>query len=93
MNGSGRKPVGWELSAEQAILEQEPLRAKRLLYGIAFVVILLAAWAYVAEVDTVTRGQGKVIPSRQVQIVGSQDGGVITDILVREGDRVDRGKC
>jgi len=92
MNGSGRKPVGWELSAEQAILEQEPLRAKRLLYGIAFVVILLAAWAYVAEVDTVTRGQGKVIPSRQVQIVGSQDGGVITDILVREGDRVDRGQ-
>lgn len=92
MNGSGRKPVGWELSAEQAILEQEPLRAKRLLYGIAFVVILLAAWAYVAEVDTVTRGQGKVIPSRQVQILGSQDGGVITDILVREGDRVDRGQ-
>lgn len=92
MNGSGRKPVGWELSAEQAILEQEPLRAKRLLYGIAFVVILLVAWAYVAEVDTVTRGQGKVIPSRQVQILGSQDGGVITDILVREGDRVDRGQ-
>lgn len=92
MNGSGHKPVGWELSAEQAILEQEPLRAKRLLYGIAFVVILLAAWAYVAEVDTVTRGQGKVIPSRQVQILGSQDGGVITDILVREGDRVDRGQ-
>jgi len=92
MNGAGRKPVGWELSAEQAILEQEPLRAKRLLYGIAFVVILLAAWAYVAEIDTVTRGQGKVIPSRQVQILGSQDGGVITDILVREGDRVDRGQ-
>lgn len=92
MSGAGQKPVGWELSAEQAILEQEPLRAKRLLYGIAFVVILLAAWAYVAEVDTVTRGQGKVIPSRQVQILGSQDGGVITDILVREGDRVDRGQ-
>ena len=92
MSGAGQKPVGWELSAEQAILEQEPLRAKRLLYGIAFVVILLVAWAYVAEVDTVTRGQGKVIPSRQVQILGSQDGGVITDILVREGDRVDRGQ-
>lgn len=44
-----RRPdsIGWELSAEQAILEQEPLRAKRLLYGIASVVMLLAAWAYV----------------------------------------------
>lgn len=89
-----RRPdsIGWELSAEQAILEQEPLRAKRLLYGIASVVILLAAWAYVAEVDTVTRGQGKVIPSRQVQILGSQDGGVITDIMVREGDLVAKGQ-
>jgi adhesin transport system membrane fusion protein len=89
-----RRPdaIGWELSAEQAILEQEPLRAKRLLYGIASVVMLLAAWAYVAEIDTVTRGQGKVIPSRQVQILGSQDGGVITDIMVREGDLVAKGQ-
>lgn len=89
-----RRPdsIGWELSAEQAILEQEPLPAKRLLYGIASVVILLVAWAYVAEVDTVTRGQGKVIPSRQVQILGSQDGGVITDIMVREGDLVAKGQ-
>ena len=89
-----RRPdaIGWELSAEQAILEQEPLRAKRLLYGIASVVILLVAWAYVAEVDTVTRGQGKVIPSRQVQLLGSQDGGVITDIMVREGDLVAKGQ-
>jgi len=84
--------IGWELSAEQAILEQEPLRAKRLLYGIASVVVLLVAWAYVAEIDTVTRGQGKVIPSRQVQILGSQDGGVITDIMVREGDLVAKGQ-
>jgi adhesin transport system membrane fusion protein len=84
--------IGWELSAEQAILEQEPLRAKRLLYGIASVVVLLVAWAYVAEIDTVTRGQGKVIPSRQVQILGSQDGGVITDIMVREGDLAAKGQ-
>jgi len=84
--------IGWELFAEQAILEQEPLRAKRLLYGIASVVVLLVAWAYVAEIDTVTRGQGKVIPSRQVQILGSQDGGVITDIMVREGDLVAKGQ-
>jgi adhesin transport system membrane fusion protein len=91
---TNRRPdaIGWELSAEQAILEQEPLRAKRLLYGIASVVMLLLAWAYVAEIDTVTRGQGKVIPSRQVQILGSQDGGVITDIMVREGDLVAKGQ-
>ncbi len=83
--------LSWDLMAEQAIIEQEPLRARRLLYAIAVSVIMLVVWASWAEVDIVTRGQGKVIPSRQVQVLGSQDGGVITDIRVREGDRVNRG--
>ena len=54
--------------------------------------MLLVVWSAFAQIDTVTRGQGKVIPSRQVQIVGSQDGGVITEILVREGDTVSKGQ-
>jgi len=83
--------ITWDLMAEQAIIEQEPLRARRLLYAIAVAVVMLVVWASWAEVDIVTRGQGKVIPSRQVQILGSQDGGVITDIRVREGDMVRRG--
>jgi len=94
-DGSHRVPSGaidWDLLAEQALLEQEPIRAKRLLYGIAGVVVLLILWSAIAEIDTVTRGQGKVIPSRQVQILGSQDGGVITEILVREGDDVEAGE-
>lgn len=84
--------LGWDLLAEQAVIEQEPLRARKLLYGICIVVVVLLAWSAFAPVDTVTRGQGKVIPSRQVQVVGSQDGGIITEILVREGDRVAKGQ-
>ena len=84
--------VDWDVLAEQALIEQEPLRAKRLLYGLAGVVILLVIWASISDIDTVTRGQGKVIPSRQVQIIGSQDGGVVTEILVREGDVVQKGQ-
>ena len=84
--------VDWDVLAEQALIEQEPLRAKRLLYGLAGVVILLVVWASISDIDTVTRGQGKVIPSRQVQIIGSQDGGVVTEILVREGDVVQKGQ-
>jgi adhesin transport system membrane fusion protein len=82
----------WDIMAEQAVIEQEPLRAKRLLYGIAIIVTLLLVWSAFSEVDTVTRGTGKVIPSRQVQILGSQDGGVITEILVSEGDVVAKGQ-
>jgi len=40
----------------------------------------------------VVRGQGKVVPSRQVQVVQSLDGGVVEEILVRPGQRVDAGQ-
>jgi adhesin transport system membrane fusion protein len=46
-------------------------------------------WAAVSRVDEVTRGEGKVIPSRQLQILQSLDGGVVEEILVREGDIVE----
>ena len=52
--------------------------------------VCLIIWSAVAKIDEVTRGQGKVIPSRQVQVIQSQDGGVVTEILVREGDFVEK---
>jgi adhesin transport system membrane fusion protein len=54
------------------------------------VVVLLVAWASLAHVDEVTRGEGRVIPSRQLQLVQSLDGGVVSEILVHEGQVVER---
>ncbi|WP_439101385.1 HlyD family type I secretion periplasmic adaptor subunit [Congregibacter sp.] len=85
------KQLGWSELADRAAIEDEPLRARGLLYGIAAVVLLLIVWSSFAEIDTVTRGQGKVIPSQQVQVIGSQDGGVIREILISEGDAVQAG--
>ena len=82
---------GWSDLADRAVIEQEPVRARGLLYGVAVVVVILVTWSSFAEIDEVTRGDGKVIPSSQLQVIGSQDGGVITDILVRPGDLVRRG--
>ncbi|GAB4360942.1 MAG: HlyD family type I secretion periplasmic adaptor subunit [Immundisolibacter sp.] len=49
-------------------------------------------WAALAEVDEVTRAEGQVIPSRQVQVVQNLEGGIVREILVREGDVVDKGQ-
>jgi len=84
--------LSWDIMAEQAVIEQEPLRARRLLYALIGTFLLILLWSAISEIDTVTRGQGRVIPSRQVQIIGSQDGGVITEILVRVGDTVQKGQ-
>ena len=48
----------------------------------------LIVWSQWAELDQVTRAQGRVVPFARVQVVQSEEGGVISAINVREGDRV-----
>ena len=92
MSDPSDAPHNWQQDSHRAYLEQQPLRARALIYGIAIVVVALVIWSAVAEIDEVTRGQGKVIPSRQVQVIQSQDGGVVTEILVKEGQVVEKGQ-
>ncbi|HSA80779.1 MAG TPA: HlyD family type I secretion periplasmic adaptor subunit, partial [Geminicoccaceae bacterium] len=49
-------------------------------------------WASWAKLDEVTRGDGKVIPSSQVQVVQNLEGGIVAAIAVREGEIVDPGQ-
>ena len=49
-------------------------------------------WAHFAVLDEVKRGDGRVIPARQIQVVQSLEGGIIDQILVHEGDIVNRGQ-
>lgn len=84
--------LNWGDEADWARLQQEPLRARRLLHLIVVVVLLLLGWAAMAPLDEVTRGEGKVIPSSQVQIIQSVDGGQVKELLVREGQEVMPGQ-
>ena len=88
----GENDVDWVADADWAHLQQEPIRARALLRGALLVLVLLVAWAGYAKVDEVTRGEGRVIPSSQLQVVQSFDGGVVEEILVKEGDTVDAGQ-
>ena len=82
----------WRSDADWAVLQQEPLRARALLRISAVVIVLLILWAAFAEIDEVTRGQGKVVPTSQVQIIQSVDGGVVEVIAVKEGQVVEPGQ-
>lgn len=53
---------------------------------------LFLIWASLAQVDEVTRGQGRVIPSSKAQIVQSAEPASIESILVRSGQRVRKGQ-
>ena len=47
-----------------------------------------AAWSYIGQLDVVSSAVGEVIPSTQVKSVQHLEGGIVREILVREGDRV-----
>jgi len=49
-------------------------------------------WAYVSPIDELARGEGKVIPSEKIQTIQSLDGGIISDILINEGQIVKKGQ-
>ncbi|AZL87106.1 HlyD family type I secretion periplasmic adaptor subunit [Aliivibrio salmonicida] len=75
-----------------ALLLNTPTNAKILLWIIAVFFCISIAWASWAEIDKVTVGQGKVIPSSQLQIVQNLEGGLVKDMLVKEGDQVTKGQ-
>lgn len=82
----------WASDADWARMQQDPIRARAFLYTFALAVAALITWAYFASIDEVTRGTGRVIPSSQLQKVQSFDGGVVQEILVREGQLVEAGE-
>ncbi len=86
-----RDDLDWDEEADLAIKEQTPLKAKLLLYAILVILLIVIIWAWLAKVDEITRGEGRVIPSRHLQVIQSLDGGIVTEILVREGDLVKVG--
>ena len=71
----------------------EALDASRKLILVSSVGMLtLLVWSSIAEVDEVTRGMGKVIPSSQAQLVQPAEPSVVADILVRSGELVKQGQ-
>lgn len=78
--------------ANLTIVEQSPHGARVLIRVAALAVFVLLIWAAFAKLDEVTKGEGKVIPSRQLQVIQSLDGGSVQEILVREGQQVKKGQ-
>lgn len=84
--------LDWADDADWARLQQEPLRARALLRLAFLFLLLLVLWAAYAELDEVTRGDGKVVPTSQVQVIQSVDGGIVEELPVREGQLVEAGQ-
>lgn len=66
-----------------------PSRAANLfLYTICALVLFFFLWAALSRLDEITRGMGQVVPTIEPQIVQSLEGGILQELLVKEGDLV-----
>ena len=65
--------------------------SRKLLWSITGFFVSFLLWAGLTEIDEVTRSQGRVVPSSQLQVVQNLEGGIVAEILVRPGDRVKVG--
>lgn len=72
--------------------EELPLARHLQLFFIILTIVTFVVWANFAKLDEITRGQGKVVPSSEVQVIQHQEGGTVQALLVKEGDTVDTGQ-
>ena len=77
----------------RAAVELKTPKTSRVLLACSIALIFVALiWANFAILDEVKRGNARVIPSRQLQVVQSLEGGIVLEILVQEGSFVKQGQ-
>ncbi|MBN2647864.1 MAG: HlyD family type I secretion periplasmic adaptor subunit [Thiotrichales bacterium] len=79
-------------SLSQASLEKPTVRSQLVVWILLLVVIWAIVWANYAELDKIVRGDGKVVPSTQIQVIQNLEGGIVESLFVKAGDQVKIGQ-
>lgn len=75
----------------KALLDDSPRVVRITLWAILAFFIVMLTWAAVADIDEVTRGEGRAIPSSRLQKVQNLEGGIVSEVFVHEGEIVKAG--
>ena len=79
--------------ATKVSYKEPPLpRASLVIWIIGIGLLILLLWAGLFQLEEVSTGTGKVIPSSKEQVIQSLDGGILTKLDVQEGDIVQKGQ-
>lgn len=79
----------------RSIMMEEPFIPQLMRFSIMAITATLLCflvWASTTEITEVTRAEGEVVPSGYVQVVQHLEGGIVSDILVSEGEMVEKGQ-
>jgi adhesin transport system membrane fusion protein len=79
-------------SAKAAFQEPPLPKASLVIWIICLGLVTILVWAWLFELEEVSTGTGKVVPSSKEQIIQSLDGGILTTLNVKEGQIVEQGQ-
>ncbi|MDF1816720.1 MAG: hypothetical protein P1V20_31245, partial [Verrucomicrobiales bacterium] len=74
--------IDYSKGAKEALLRHRIPGLDLLLWGSVATIITLCVWASIAEIDEVTKGRGKIIPSSSIQTIQNLEGGILVERLV-----------
>lgn len=77
---------------KEALIHQSTSHGNFILYFVALFFVVFFIWAALSSIDERTISEGKVIPSSQIKYIQSLEGGIIEEILVREGQKVKKNE-
>ncbi|OED49118.1 hemolysin secretion protein D [Endozoicomonas sp. (ex Bugula neritina AB1)] len=75
-----------------AMLLKTPKGGRILIYMMILALFSGLFWASVSELDEITRGMGKVVPSSRLQVIQNLEGGILKEMYVQEGELVEKGQ-
>ena len=86
------KELEYLSSLSAAVLHKAPKRSKVVIYFWILVVIVIIVWASITKVDEIVRASGKIIPFGENKVLQNLEGGIVEDILAKEGDKVKKNQ-
>ena len=73
-------------------VDAELVKSRLVLRLTAVALFVFLLWAYIFEIDQVARAPGVIMPSSKIQVIQSQNGGVLLSLPVKAGDKVSKGQ-
>lgn len=79
-------------SLSAAVIQVTPSKLRIVLYFWLVAIVLFFVWAHFASIDEIARGEGEIVPSGKNQMIQNLEGGIVDEILVKEGQEVKKGE-
>lgn len=77
----------------EAAIRMKPSESSHyLLIAVASLIVAFVIWSSTSEIEEITHGSGQVVPTQEIQVVQSLEGGILSELLVREGQQVKKGE-